>query len=256
MIVVKIQGGLCNQLFQWAYGYTLSKEHEVYFDTSFYNNTNIISPVSVRDYELPNIINRHVPVVDNNVMNRFSSSKVQVVLDRFDNNIPDFEQGKNYYLNGYWQSADLFKSNKEEIKSSFNWPELKQYDFKNSCSIHIRRGDYLNLSHVHPVQTLEYYQQALEYINPKGNVFVFSDDILWCKQNLNFKNQVFMEGNSNIEDLRYMSLCENNIMANSSFSWWGVYLNNKEDKIVICPKQWFSNGTDDTFIKMRDWIQM
>lgn len=256
MIVIKIQGGLCNQLFQWTYGYALSKKYEVYFDTSFYSSQDIMSPVSIRNFELPKLINKKIPIFDRAAMSEFTEKQVQVVLDNFHYSHIKFEEDKNYYLNGYWQSEKFFESFKDEILSSFNWPELKDYDFENSCSIHIRRGDYLNLKHIHTAQTLEYYEKALELINPKGNVFIFSDDIDWCEQNLNFKNQVFMRGNSNIEDLRYISLCSNNIMANSSFSWWGAYLNNNPNKIVICPKNWFGNGTNDKDMKIQDWIEI
>jgi len=256
MIIIKIQGGLCNQLFQWAYGYALSKEHDVYFDTSFFDNQNIMSPVSIRDYELPKIINKEIPLATKEVFHDFSSKRIQMVLDNFHYSNIKFEKDENYYLNGYWQSESFFNKVKDEVVDSFKFPKLDDFDFKDSCSIHIRRGDYLNLKDFHTHQTLDYYEKALEILAPKGNVFVFSDDIEWCKKNLNFKNQVFMEGNSNIEDLKYMSLCENNIIANSSFSWWGVYLNENPEKIVVCPKSWFGNNTNDSDIKMKDWIQI
>ena len=256
MIIIKIHGGLCNQLFQWAYGYALSKEHDVYFDTSFFDNQNTMSPVSIRDYELPNIINREIPIVTKEIFEEFSSKSVQMVLDNFYYSNIKFEKNKNYYLNGYWQSELFFNNVKDEIINSFKFPELNDFDFTDSCSIHIRRGDYLKLQGMHTHQTLDYYEKALEVVNPKGKVFVFSDDIKWCEKNLNFKNQIFMKENSNIEDLRYMSLCSNNIMANSSFSWWGSYLNNNPNKIVVCPKNWFGNNTNDSDIKMKDWIQI
>ena len=256
MIIVKIQAGLCNQLFQWAYGYALSKDHDVYFDTSFFNSQDIMSPVSIRDYELPNIINREIPIVTKEIFDEFSSNRVQMVLDNFHYSNIKFEKNKNFYLNGYWQSDLFFNNVKQDIVDSFKFPEVEHFDFKDSCSIHIRRGDYLKLKGIHTHQTLDYYEQALDVIKPKGKVFVFSDDIEWCEKNLNFENQVFMKGNSNVKDLRLMSLCSNNIMANSSFSWWGAYLNNNPNKIVVCPKSWFGNNTNDSDIKMKDWIEI
>ena len=121
MIIIKIQGGLCNQLFQWAYGYALSKEHDVYFDTSFFANQNIMSPVSIRDYELPNIINKEIPIVTKEIFEEFSSKSVQMVLDNFYYSNIKLENNKNYYLNGYWQSELFFDNVKDEIINSFKF---------------------------------------------------------------------------------------------------------------------------------------
>jgi len=115
MIIIKIQGGLCNQLFQWAYGYALSKEHDVYFDTSFFDNQNIMSPVSIRDYELPKIINKEIPLATKEVFHDFSSKRIQMVLDNFHYSNIKFEKDENYYLNGYWQSESFFNKVKDEV---------------------------------------------------------------------------------------------------------------------------------------------
>lgn len=256
MIILKLQEGLGNQLFQWAYGYTLSKDYDVYFDLTFYNIQNIMSPVAIRSYELSKLIKAPIPFVNASVLSELYSMGATIVSDDFHYKNLEFDKNKNFYLNGYWQSEKFFERYKEEILSFFKWPEVKNYDFENSCSIHIRRGDYLNLQHVHPIQTLDYYEKALEVVNPQGNVFIFSDDIDWCEQNLKFKNQIFMKGNSNIEDLRYMSLCTNNIIANSSFSWWGAYLNQNLSKTVVCPKKWFGDSTYDKDLKLHNWVEI
>ena len=90
----------------------------------------------------------------------------------------------------------------------------------------------------------EYYKNALDIIGGYENLYVFSDDINWCKTNLKFKNMVFVEGNDDVEDLWLMSLCDHNIIANSSFSWWGAWLNINPNKKVISPKRWFGEQTN------------
>ena len=110
---------------------------------------------------------------------------------------------------------------------------------ENSISLHLRRTDYLTSNGYHPVQDISYFSDGIDIIGDYNKIYVFSDEIEWCKTNLNFQRMVFMEGYSNIEDLRLMSLCKYNIIANSSFSWWAAWLNENKDKKVIAPKQWF-----------------
>jgi hypothetical protein len=256
MIIFKLQAGLCNQLFQWAYGYALSKNNEVYFDVSFYKNQDHNYSVDAREYELPKIIKGNIPISNQHILHFFSQKSAHIITDDFNFKKPEIKADNNYYLNGYWQCEEYYNKYRDEILDLFYWPKAKDFDFENSCSIHIRRGDYVGLQHIHPLQPISYYEKALELIKPKGNIFVFSDDIDWCKENLNIPNVIFMEGNTNIEDLHYMSLCSDNIIANSSFSWWGAWLNKNPNKIVICPKKWFGDNTNDSFIKCKDWIQI
>jgi hypothetical protein len=256
MILFKIQGGLCNQLFQWAYAYKLSKSHELYIDNSFYANQFLEPLVTNRDFQLNEILSKPLTLIDNTAYQKFISKTPQRILDNFNFQDFIFSPDQNYYLEGYWQSEKYFLDVRDETINSFIWPKIKNFDFKDSCSVHVRRGDYLNTQHVHPVQTIDYYNKSLDIIQPKGNIFIFSDDIKWCKENFHFENCTFMENNTNIQDLRYMSLCENNIIANSSFSWWGAWLNQNENKKVICPKNWFSDQTNDKDIKIQNWIQI
>ena len=160
--------------------------------------------------------------------------------------IPD---GANL-LEGYYQSEKYFNSIKEVIKESFSFQEIiiKSTIEKNKeilsltqpkVSIHLRRGDYLKLPNHHPVLTLDYFERAkLKF--PENSVYiVFSDDIGWCKDNFPKGNYFFVEGQSDIEDLCLMSLCDHNCIANSTFSWWGAWLNPNPNKIVVAPKKWF-----------------
>ena len=117
----------------------------------------------------------------------------------------------------------------------------------------MRRGDYVTLPSAknhYKLCSLEYYKQAIEYLKnrlTKFELFVFSDDILWCKENLTFEFPVnFIESGNSQSDLYLMSRCKHNVIANSSFSWWGAWLNSNKNKIVIAPNDWFIDETIDT----------
>jgi len=157
---------------------------------------------------------------------------------------------KNIDLVGYYQSDKYFNEYESIIRELFTPKKdilekfKKSYSFEDSVSFHIRRTDYLGKMDYHPVQSLEYYDEGLKYIRSKKNIkkiYIFSDDIDWCKENIKYENIIFIEGQLDVEDMFLMSLCENNITANSSFSWWSSWLNTNEDKIVIAPEKWFGN---------------
>ena len=137
-----------------------------------------------------------------------------------------------------------------------------------SCSLHIRRGDYLTnsvVNKVHGVLGLDYYKKAIKLLEEKqGDVqyFIFSDDIQWAKENLNIEKSFFVDDQKERtpnEDVYLMSLCNHNIIANSTFSWWGAWLNDNDKKVVISPKQWFmdkkiNNNTFDLIPSI--WIRV
>jgi len=172
---------------------------------------------------------------------------------------------KNLDIIGYFQSEKYFDHCPDVIRNYFDFVDsVKTSSLNNesSCSIHIRRGDYVNLSEYHPFPGKEYYTKAIDYMRNQGvkKFYVFSDDIEWCK---NFFSDIldfeFISGNNEIRDLYLMSSCENNIIANSSFSWWGAWLNKNENKIVITPNVWFGPAkrgviTDDLYCK--NWLKM
>ncbi len=151
-------------------------------------------------------------------------------------------------LNGYFQSEKYFVENKIKIHELFlpndnlikdltnKFPEL--INKEKTCAIHIRRTDYLTKQEYHPVLPISYYTKAINMIGDNKFVF-FSDDIEWCKSMFTNEDFIFIESQTDIEDLIMMSLMENNIIANSSFSWWGAWLNKNKNKTVIAPKIWF-----------------
>lgn len=154
--------------------------------------------------------------------------------------VDGFFQSEKYFVDSRQKILDLFKPTKaiEEIIQ-----QKYSYLLNEECvSVHIRRGDYLNLQEHHPIQTIQYYEGALSFIKNKKqikNVLVFSDDQKWCRENLNFDNMFFIENEIDYVELFLMSKCQNNIICNSSFSWWGAWLNQNKDKIVVAPKKWF-----------------
>ncbi len=157
----------------------------------------------------------------------------------------------NMTIRGYFQSYKYL--DEELVKSKFKFKESiindlkekhKELLIKPNCSIHIRRGDYLTLPNHHPTVTLDYVMSGVKTF-PKETIFlVFSDDTEWCKNSFPAIGKKFfiIEGQSDIEDLALQTLCQNNIISNSSYSWWAAYLNQNADKKVIFPKKWFGSA--------------
>lgn len=163
---------------------------------------------------------------------------------KFDNNL---------YLEGQFQSEKYFKHNRNSILELFSpTDEIKSYilhkygtQFKNSVSMHVRRGDYINSQEHHPLCEISYYETALSYVDSKtsiDNILLFTDDIVWAKENFTDSRIVFVEDEKDYIDMYMMSLCNHNIIANSSFSWWGAWLNTNENKIITAPKSWFGTA--------------
>lgn len=256
MIITKVQGGLGNQLFQWAVSRSLSLKH----NTEYFLDLNYIG----RSYE--RVTSRGFDLDKFNNLKISTSPKISNLNTVFDNFIyKDIDD--NSYLDGYWQSEKYFKQHENIIRNDLKIPAnikeslKKKYLFLNeeTLSIHVRRGDYLNLPKHYAKQDIKYYENAYDIINNNNViVVVFSDDIEWCKNNLKFKNIKYIENQSNRLDLYMMSLCTNNIMANSTFSWWGSWLNTNVNKTVISPIHWFGpalNLSEDDLIPT-DWIRI
>ena len=126
-------------------------------------------------------------------------------------------------------------------------------------SIHVRRGEYLKYPNHHPTQTLKYFEDSVEALKDKTDkIIVFSDDIPWCKENFKFDNIVYIENEKDYIEIYLMSLCNNNITSNSSFSWWCAWLNENKDTVVIGPTKCFglalTHATAD--ILPESWIKI
>lgn len=243
MITTKLQGGLGNQMFQIAVATSMAID----------NNDKAVFDIDTHKIGLQGC---NANKYKNNVFKKVECG-VFYVENRY--NEPNFCFNKiphkqNMELNGYFQSEKYFEHNRDKILELFEPPkEIKDIlnvlikvdsQGKETVSLHIRRGDYLKFPHIHPVINLEYISNALKYFN-NHTIFVISDDIEWCRNNIKCDNKnefVFRVDTEDYEDLYLMSLCDHNIIANSSFSWWGSYLNKNENKTVIVPKEWFGKG--------------
>ncbi len=176
----------------------------------------------------------------------------------------------NYDLFGYFQSEKYFLKYRDIIVSYFEPLEkiteqlesqFGQY-LQNSCSIHVRRGDYLDLKHVYNNLQPDYYFQSISRLYnaneiSKINYLVFSDDKNWCFNNLKLPNMIIVDIQDELLELFLMSKCCNNIIANSSFSWWGAWLNKSKDKKVVSPGYWFTDSllkNQSLDLYPNDWI--
>lgn len=192
-------------------------------------------------------------------------SKMKIHLEKkFNYNETVFTCGDNTDYSGYYQTEKYFSFIKNEIEKDFTFKqEIRNSSYeiyksikkeRHLVSLHVRRGDYVNLQQYHPLCTIEYYQEALKSLSG-CDIVCFSDDIQWCKNNLNRISQsiFYCESNNPYIDMCLMSMCDHNIIANSSFSWWGAWLNKNPDKIVTAPKKWVGPSlhinTDDVVPK-------
>ena len=242
MVVIKLQGGLGNQLYQWAFSKAF-EEHNIdtYLDNSFYNNQIGVTP---REFSL-----NKLPFIKYQLFsNKNCDKQIKIVRDDFQYKSFNYSSKFLYFFDGYWQNYRYFKNIshtiKNNLKPSKNFID-KNFIDNNSVSIHVRRTDYLKLQDYHPVLPLSYYTRALKKIGNYSKIYIFSDDIEWCKNNFNYNNCIFVENTNDIESLWLMSMCSNNIIANSSFSWWAAWLNSNPNKIVIAPTTWFGPAYAD-----------
>ena len=272
MVIVNIIGGLGNQMFQYA----LYKQLLINGKDAKVDLFNIANYDRHYGFELTNVFGLHpevatkeqlIRILDNkrDFISKFRrkvfGSKRSYFIDQnfyFQKDILNLD---NIYLDGFWQSEKYFIKIKDQIISDFQFKQKlddrnKQIKHEilsnNSVSIHIRRGDYLETNLHNNICDLNYYNKAIKIIEEKISdpfYFVFSDDIQWAIENLELDNCKYISwntANNSYIDMRLMSYCKNNIIANSSFSWWGAYLNQNLDKIVIAPSKWFNDLTIDT----------
>ena len=260
MQIVQLSGGLGNQLFQYAFYLKLKRKCEsVYLDdiTRYKdgrerNNQLPMTGVKYAPAEIDDILrltdrDRHLK---NWLRRRFTGSR-DVIKQENDN------LSENGYWVGYWQSAGGYETIEDELRSNvFGADFLDEVTdseirkkIENTCSVgvHIRRGDYLNPDVVEMyggICTDEYYDAAFSMMReklPGCTFYVFSNDAEWVKKKYPEEDVVVMEGNDEehgYRDMYLMSLCKHNIIANSSFSWWGAWLNRNPEKTVIGPSIW------------------
>lgn len=274
MIIIQVFGGLGNQMFQYACGraVALRTGKHLYLDVSNYSVNNS------RQYELDKMNINATAVYCVNELSEIKRSlgiqSIQVFKEqqfKFDPCVIDFRD--NVFLSsGYWQSEKYFQDvsttiHKELTPKPHNLSESSltmavEMRSHISVAIHVRRGDY-EISVIHDILPMDYYEQAISYITmrfPSARFYVFSDDVNWCKREFTalFPNVHVVEHElekSSLRDLWLMSQCQHNIIANSTYSWWGAWLNNNPHKIIITPNPMFSKLYAPDLVP-DDWIKV
>lgn len=264
MIYCNLKGGLGNMLFQIAGTKSLAIDKNV--DCSFPNLLGHLEYLNRDDYYNDTLKHSYEYLSVLQPLNTYSNPNLQCINYPF-HFVEIQTPNDEFIVNGFFQSEKYFKHNREAILrmldfSFYDKHVEEKYGFiqtKKCTSIHVRRGDYVNLPNHHPTQMIEYYLNSINILKDTTEHFlIFSDDITWCKANLKLENAIYIDDEKDYIELYLMSLCDNNIIANSSFSWWGAWLNKNTNKKVIAPKQWFGaliNENDNDIIP-EDWIKI
>ena len=278
MIIVKVWGGIGNQLFQYVFGQYLRYRYkqDVCYDDSSYLTTD-----KLRNSELS--------ALDGNIVfnNECSFSRYRGIKNRLlrflfqlnpkhhfvaesSRTLPEyFESSHTYFFQGYWQDVKYYQWLKnnvpgfsiriKEMPEELSFIKEKIQATKDSISIHVRRGDYFTPQNVgiYGVCDASYYERAVELLSQKLNnpeIFVFSDDIDWVKNNIHAKGTFTIVPNYDVAQFAYielMSYCKHHVISNSSFSWWGAVINEQKDAVVVCPNRWLLNS--DKTIALDKW---
>ncbi|MCE2772068.1 MAG: alpha-1,2-fucosyltransferase [Bacteroidetes bacterium] len=283
MIIVNLKGGLGNQMFQYAAAFALARRNrtKLLLSTTSLENSVQSDVFTKREFELGVFqLDPQFASVEElidflpertsywyRLLRRFAPSLIRNRVYRYDLLRVDhgfMKLGADTYIDGYFHSEFYFKEVEDELRKEFafcnptNEATALMAQRIRSCqsvSLHVRRSDYLkpiNEKLFGNICTVDYYKQAVSYIKThlKDPVFfLFSDDPEWVKVNIDTGTQThvidFNTSQNSFEDMRLMSLCRHHIIANSSFSWWGAWLNPDNDKIVIGPSVWINQPDAD-----------
>lgn len=292
MIVVRMQGGLGNQFFQYAIGRALSERLacRLFLDVSWYRN--LPKRATPRAWELGRypIQAECLDPLDEHAPWFWSMERLGCVLRidgcwhwarsfrergmAYDPQVAQLHAGRT--LEGYWQSpryftgvADVLRHELQPITpmgpGDVSVAAKILSDPQSAVAVHVRRGDYLRGAHAahHGVCDLDYYRRAFEQIRRRmgrARFFVFSDDPEWVRSRADVfggADLVCHNGASTaFQDLRLMSLCRGHVIANSSFSWWGAWLASDDSKLVVAPARWLAGGASMPSLMPPDWIRL
>ena len=270
LVVIQLSGGMGNQMFQYALYLqlkVLGKNAKIDDKTEYEGRNARPIRLSVFDarYATPTetemkcLTDSYLDLLSK-IRRKLTGRKTAEYMEKsqlFDASV--LEKGRAYLVGG-WQSEKYFAAIKDEVRKAFVFKKIelsekmkeyeKQMQESNSVSVHVRRGDYLAVDEVYGgICTEEYYEKAMKKMKeemPDCRFFIFTNDVPWVKENMQGENITVVEGNdedTGYIDMYLMTRCKHYILANSSFSWWGCYLNSSQDKKVIAPKTW-ANGRD------------
>jgi len=266
MITSYLQGGLGNQIFQIVAAYNIAVNNG---DEALFNFNECHTPF--QGY----VASKY----RDSIFKEFKHSDNIIIENVFTQKGHSYETipyKKNLRLQGYFQSEKFFIENKEDIVNKLRnglksdrkkWDNVLEWIMygkmhgKVLVTVHVRRGDYLNFPHIHTPCGLDYYKNTLSIMKEKVGDFrpIFvSDDKKWCIETFSDLDFLISPFDDEIDDMILMSSCDHNIIANSSFSWWGAYLNNNYNKVVVGPKKWFgSQGPQDQYDTIpENWIKI
>ena len=290
MIISQIIGGLGNQMFQYATGLSLSlaRAQPLQLDISGFAGYSLH-----QGFELKRVFNCPAEIASAADVRAILAWQCLPGIKRIiaRPGMAAFRRGgfivephfhywpeikhvpRNCYLAGYWQSEKYFQTHAAAIRADFTFkPPLADSNAKlaeqigqvNAVSLHVRRGDYVSSAKAnatHGVCSLDYYRTAVSYVSDRvarPYFFIFSDDIAWVKDNLKMDMPCryvdHNQGEQSYNDMHLMSLCRHHIIANSSFSWWGAWLNPRAEKIVVAPRKWFANKSNIKDLFPSDWV--
>ena len=293
MIIIRLKGGLGNQMFQFAIGHIMSIKNNctLKIDTQFFDLSKTDANVTARDFELDIFSIDYVLANQNDLLTYNKLSVVNRIKKKLGFNYPKkYNQSSSEYqkdlflfkppvfINGYFQSYKYYQGYEKNLKELFsfsvnvfqekNLEILNLIETATTVSVHIRRGDYvksLKVSQKHGVCSIEYYLNAIKLLSNKYDnlkFIFFSDECDWAINTFSHIaiDKIFVNhniGNESWKDMCLMSKCNHNIIANSSFSWWAAWLNTYPEKTVITPKRWFTNSNKNTndLIPL-EWIQL
>lgn len=287
MIIIKLKGGLGNQMFQYACGRHLAQKHGdvLRLDLEWYQPGGVAAGDTARSYALDSfLISSHAASKEDILRVRGRQSRIGTVIKKivrklipvksyvFDPAV--LEQKGDVYLDGYFQSERYFKDSEPIIRNEFRlrnafgeaaYAIAQDIDRSDAVALHVRRGDYVsnkNAQAFHGSCSPDYYREAISLIAKRVDAptfFVFSDDVDWVKGHIEIPNAVYVSRKeiADTEELILMSKCKHAIIANSSFGWWGAWLNENPNKTVIAPKQWVADPQVNTVDAVpAEWIRL
>ncbi len=261
MVISTIKSGKGNQLFQYAIGRKLAiqRKEDLYL---YFEESNKISNFNLKykEYKTP---------PSKNSLSRLFQKKNALIVDPIWNKIDITNLPENIFLNGFWPYESYFSDCRtlllEEltlINKSTAFSDLEKFvSSQEATSIHVRRGDYLNPTYQTTFKSLDlkYYDEAIQKMNEhkKMDLFVvFSDGIEWCIKNLKLpENTIFIDSSFKLtDDEELMLMCKNNIIANSTYSWWAAWLNQNKNKLIIRPKEWYNSAVAQSSYENTDML--
>jgi glycosyl transferase family 11 len=287
MVIAELAGGLGNQMFQYAYGRSIAIRNniELYLDLRFLQNKNQPKGFTFRDYRL-NIFNINARILNEDLFNEADKMSATIRSKLFRKLYPPWsnyikEKTKSFcqnytrinshvYLRGYWQNPRYFMHIKGHLKNELGFPPLispsaislksQIISGRPSVAVHVRRGDYVTNPASLVACSPDYYTRAFSFLESRllnAQYYIFSDEPQWVKENLDYpENSVVVEhsaATTDYEDMYLMSQCHHHIIANSSFSWWGAWLSDFREQIVIAPKIWDGRRRSEDIV-INSWL--